>query len=92
MIDLAAIQKSIKEFGFDGWLLYDFRASNVLALRVLGIAPSDAGSRRFFYFIPANGTPQKLVHRIEQAALDHLPGDKSVYLTWQALEQGVRKF
>jgi Xaa-Pro dipeptidase len=91
MIDLAAIQKSIKEFGFDGWLLYDFRASNVLALRVLGIAPSDAGSRRFFYFIPANGTPQKLVHRIEQAALDHLPGDKTVYLTWQALEQGVQK-
>ncbi|MBX3416113.1 MAG: M24 family metallopeptidase [Pirellulaceae bacterium] len=91
MIDLATIQQSIKDFGFDGWLLYDFRGINILALRVLGIPTNKAGSRRFFYFIPANGTPQKLVHRIEQGALDHLPGEKTVYLTWQSLEEGVKK-
>ncbi|MFM7115555.1 MAG: aminopeptidase P family protein, partial [Planctomycetota bacterium] len=90
MFDLAAVQAAIGEFGFDGWLLYYFRGLNILALRVLGIRPEDAGSRRFFYFIPREGTPRKLVHRIEMAALDHLPGEKAPYLTWQQLEAGVR--
>ncbi|MEZ6095104.1 MAG: M24 family metallopeptidase [Pirellulaceae bacterium] len=91
MFDLAAIQAALKKFGIDGWLLYDFRGSNVLALRVLDIPDSQAGSRRFFYFIPAEGEPQKLVHRIESAALDHLPGEKTIYLPWQELEAGVQK-
>ena len=88
--ELGEVQAAIREFGFDGWLLYDFRGLNVLALRVLGIPESEAGSRRFFYFIPANGEPQKLVHRIETSALDHLPGDKQAYLTWQELHTGLR--
>lgn len=87
--ELAAIQTAIGEFGFDGWLLYDFRGLNVLALRVLGIPETEAGSRRFFYFIPSKGEPKKLVHRIEAGALDHLPGEKTVYLTWQELHAGV---
>ena len=65
------------EFGLDGWLLYDFRGSNILARRVLGLDQKAAGSRRFFYFVPARGEPRKLVHRIETAALDDLPGEKT---------------
>lgn len=87
--NLEKIQQAIAEFGFDGWLLYDFRGLNVLALRVLGIPEQEAQSRRFFYFIPAKGTPQKLVHRIETGALDHLPGQKTIYLTWQQLHAGL---
>ncbi len=30
MFDLAAIQQSLRQFDLDGWLLYDFRGSNVL--------------------------------------------------------------
>ncbi len=89
--DLAAVQPAIREFGFDGWLLYDFRGSNILARRVLGFEESQHGSRRWFYFIPASGTPIKLVHRIESGALDHLPGEKRVYLRWQELESGVQQ-
>src|SRR5580692_8074018 len=88
MFDLGAVQKSLFEFGLDGWLLYDFRGSNVLARRVLGL-PEKTGTRRFFYFIPVKGEPRKLVHRIESGALDELPGDKTVYLPWQELEAGV---
>lgn len=91
MFDLPAIQAALREFGFDAWLLYDFRGSNVLARRVLGLDEKQTGSRRFFYCIPANGEPQKLVHRIEAGALDHLPGEKTVYLRWQELEAGVVK-
>jgi len=48
-------------------------------------------TRRFFYLIPANGEPQKLVHSIERWNLDHLPGDKTIYLSWQSLEEGLAK-
>jgi hypothetical protein len=89
MFDLTAIQQALVQFGFDGWLLYDFRSSNVLAQRVLGIAPEEAGTRRFFCAIPASGPPRKLVHRIESGALDHIPGSTAVYLRWQELEAGV---
>ena len=89
MFDLSAIQAAIREFQLDGWLLYDFRGSNVLATRVLQLDPDNMGSRRFLYFIPATGEPRKLVHRIESGALDHLPGEKIVYLKWQELEAGI---
>ncbi len=91
MLDLAAVRLALKEFGFDGWLLYDFRGSNVLAQRVLGMNPDAVGSRRYFYFIPAEGEPRKLVHRIESDALDHLPGEKTIYLRWQELAAGVQQ-
>ena len=91
MFDLSAVQSALAEFGFDGWLLYDFRGSNVLTQRVLDLSSEAVGSRRYFYFIPARGTPKKLVHRIEASALDHLPGEAIVYLKWQELEAGVEE-
>jgi Xaa-Pro aminopeptidase len=89
MFDLSAIQSAIREFGFDGWLLYDFRGTNPLAKRILGLSETTILSRRWFYWIPAVRQPLKLVHRIEPGALDHLPGERSVYLRWDELEWGV---
>lgn len=90
MFDLNAIQQAIRQFGFDGWLLYDFRGSNLLAQRVLRMPDGFHGSRRYFYFIPARGEPQKLVHRIETGSLDHLPGQRHIYLRWQELEAALQ--
>ncbi|MFO0878557.1 MAG: M24 family metallopeptidase [Gemmataceae bacterium] len=89
MIDLAAIQAALRAEGLDGWLLYDFRGLNVLARRVLQIPPDGHFTRRWFYFIPAQGEPAKLVHRIESGALDAYPGSKHIYLRWKELEAGV---
>lgn len=89
MFDLQAVQAAIRRFGFDGWLLAEFRGSNVLARRILGLESRGYTSRRFFYAIPAEGPPKKLVHRIEREVLDHLPGDKTVYLRWQELDEGI---
>lgn len=89
MLDLDAVQKALCDFGLDGWLLYDFRGLNVLARRVLGLDGHGLQSRRFLYMIPAHGPPRKLVHRIEMAALESLPGEKLVYLKWQELEAGI---
>ena len=65
MFDLKAVQQSLRDFGLDGWLFYDFRGSNILTRRVLELDPKGLSSRRFFYFVPAQGAPLKLVHRIE---------------------------
>lgn len=91
MFSLDAVQQALRQFGFDGWLLYDFRGSNVLARRVLGMEAMPVTSRRFFYFVPARSEPIRLVHRIETGALDHLPGTKSIYLKWQELEAALEK-
>src|SRR5262249_26483125 len=89
MFDLNAVQRSLAQFGLDGWLLYDFRGSNLLARRGFGLDLKPPGTRRLCHFVPAHGTPRKLVHRIETAALDDLPGEKAVYLHWQELEAGI---
>jgi hypothetical protein len=56
--DLSAVQSALRELGFDGWLLYDFRGLNILARRVIGLPAEAMLSRRWFYFIPANGEPK----------------------------------
>ena len=91
MFDLNAIQSSLRDLKLDAWLLYDFRGSNPLARRVLGLDEKAINSRRFFYLIPAQGVPRKLLHRIETFVLDTLPGEKVVYLRWQELENGIKE-
>ncbi|HTR80563.1 MAG TPA: M24 family metallopeptidase [Bacteroidota bacterium] len=88
---ISTIQSTLKEHHIDGWLLYNFRQSNVFASKLLELPTHLTQMRRYFYFIPATGTPQKLVHGIEQYNLDHLPGDKTVYVSWQSLREGLRK-
>ena len=90
MFDLTRIQAALREDGLDGWLLYDFRGLNVLARRILDMPADHMLSRRWFYFIPAQGEPRRLVHRIESGSLDHVPGSKRIYLRWQELEAGVQ--
>ena len=88
---LSAIQQQLQEKKFDGWLFYNFRNCNVFATKILEVPQDTMQTRRYFYFISAKGTPQKLVHNIEQYALDHLPGEKNIYATWQSLNQHLQK-
>jgi Xaa-Pro aminopeptidase len=85
------IQKVLQAEKIDGWLLYNFRGSNVFATRLLALQEHIMFTRRYFYYIPASGEPRKLVHRIEEWNLDALPGGKSIYLSWRSLEEGLKK-
>ena len=85
------IQESLNRLGVPAWLFYDFRFTDPLANRILGIHESQHSTRRWFYLVPAQGTPAKLVHRIESSMLDHLPGEKRVYLRWQDLRSGLEE-
>jgi hypothetical protein len=87
-LDIPAIQKSLAIDQVDGWLLYDFHGSNPIAVALAGLTGRHT-TRRWFYFIPASGRPQKLVHAIEPGMLDALPGDKTTYAGRRELEQGV---
>jgi len=89
MFELSPIQTALREQGVDGWLLYDFRGSNILAQRVVQLPAEAHCTRRWLYWIPAEGQPLKLCHRIEGHLLDHLPGEKRSYLKWQEFEAGV---
>mgnify|MGYP003342574874 FL=1 len=81
---VAGIQKAIRESGAaDGWLFYDFRGSDPLAYRVLLLDPSRHVTRRWYYWIPATGTPVKLLHRIEPHVLAELPGQDRLYVSWE---------
>jgi Xaa-Pro aminopeptidase len=44
-------------------------------------------TRRWYYWLPAQGEPVKLVHRIEAGMLDSLPGERKVYSGWQEQRQ-----
>ncbi|MFL6590535.1 MAG: M24 family metallopeptidase [Chthoniobacterales bacterium] len=80
---VADIQKALQAAKLDGWLFYDFRGSDPLAPRILKLGPNASGSRRWFYYIPANGEPAKIVHSIERGKLDALPGQRLVYRGWE---------
>jgi Xaa-Pro aminopeptidase len=84
-MDLKAIQSALQERNFDGWLFYDHHHRDPIAYKVLGIPESLMVTRRWFYLVPRQGEPVKLVHRIEAGHLDSLPGSKREYSSWREL-------
>ena len=89
-MNLSAIQAALRERNVDAWLFYDHHHRDPIAYRVLGLPNSMMVTRRWFYLIPANGEPRKLVHRIEAGHLDSLPGSKNVYSGWQELFEQLK--
>ena len=85
-MQLDAIQSALREHTLDGWLFYDHHNRDPLGYRILGLPEGGHVTRRWYYFIPAQGEPRKLVHRIESFKLDSLPGTKKAYSSWQELE------
>jgi len=85
-MNLEALQSALRDQNLDGWLFYDHHHRDPIAYRILGLDEHSFISRRWFYFIPATGSPRKLVHRIESLKLDSLPGAKHEYSSWLELE------
>jgi Xaa-Pro aminopeptidase len=87
-----AVQRALEEDGLDGWLLYDFNGSNPISARLSGLAASGKmTTRRWYYLVPAKGSPRGLVHKIERHNLDHLPGEKRAYAGRDELASGLRE-
>jgi len=90
-LSIPAVQGALREEGLDGWLLYDFHGSNPIARRLTGLDTSGKmTTRRWFYLIPANGEPRRLMHAIEPSNLDHMPGGKTIYSQRETLTTGLK--
>ncbi len=90
-VNVQSIQEAIREEGLDGWLFFDHHERDPLAYRVLKFRPHGTMSRRWYYFIPAQGEPRGLVHRIEAGVIDSLPGSKEKYSGWISQMDGLRR-
>jgi Xaa-Pro dipeptidase len=90
-MNLSTVQDYLRTSHIDGWLLYDFRGLNPIALHVAGLTRS--GSRRWFLWIPAEGRPVWLIHAIESstfAAIDpSMAGETRQYVGWRQLEEMI---
>jgi Xaa-Pro dipeptidase len=84
-MDLKAIQSALHERNIDAWLFYDHHHRDPIAYKVLGLPEGQMVTRRWFYIIPREGEPTKLVHRIEAGRLDSVPGAKREYSSWREL-------
>lgn len=82
---IISIQKTLRDYGIDGWLFYDYENRDPIAYKVLSIDQSKLTTRRWYYLIPADGIPIKLVHAIEKERLSELPGSTIVYSSWAEL-------
>lgn len=88
-IDITQIQDYLNKEALDGWLLYDFRGSNDIAMHMApfhGIV-----SRRWFLYIPQTGKPILLAHRIEEANIVGDWMEKRLYGGWKELDERLRE-
>ncbi len=85
---IPAIQEALEEAGADGWLFACFQQNDPVSLDLLGLGQRLV-TRRCYYLVPRRGEPRKLVHALEPAMLEHLPGATSSYLTWREHRAGV---
>ena len=90
-MNLAAIQSALRDRNIDAWLFYDHHHRDPIAYRVLGLPEKLMVTRRWFYVVPAEGEPQKLVHKIEAGHLDALPGEKYAYSAWPELFESLKR-
>ncbi len=88
--NIQAIQSDLRAAKLDGWLFYDFRGRDPIAQHILGL-PDGMRTRRWYYFVPAKGTPKKLVHRIESESLAALAGETLYYAKQEELRKNLGK-
>src|SRR5579884_2298778 len=89
-MDLERVQQALQTEKLDGWLFYDFRKSNPIAYQVLGLSSEEMYTRRWFYFVPAQGEPKALVSAVEAHVLHSLPGQRLVFRTWQEMQEHLQ--
>lgn len=81
---LDTAQQELRRQGLAAWLIYDFRGSNPVAKRFLGLG--GLITRRIFLLVPASGRPTLLVHAIERGSLPQLPFEIVSYSSRLSLE------
>lgn len=85
--DFSDLRAALDALGADGWLLFDFHGINPIAGRVVGV--HGLGTRRYFVWLPKNGTPVAVAHKIELQPFDGFPGEVRPYAAWTELHAAL---
>lgn len=88
---LPGIQQALRDADLDGWLFFEFRGLNPIALRMLGIEA--VLSRRIFVLVPRDGVPMAITHNIEQHVWRDWPAGwgRKKYSAWPDLERLLKE-
>jgi Xaa-Pro dipeptidase len=90
MAQLEEISSALAESGLDGWLFYDFRMSDPLAYRILGLPEKGITTRRWFCLLRASGAPIAVVSAVEAHRLDVLDtATKIVYRSEREMQTAL---
>lgn len=89
-VNIPEMQEDLRAAKLDGWLFYDFRGRDPIAHRILQLS-AEMRTRRWFYFVPAKGTPKKLMHKIETHSIASLPGEEFFYAGQDELKKSLGK-
>lgn len=87
-LDRALLDEGLNACGADGWLLFDFKGLNPIAGQLLQLP--GMGSRRLFAWVPRDGEPVAVAHKIELASFSGFPGKVLPYARHQELEAALR--
>jgi Xaa-Pro dipeptidase len=86
------ISDALAAAALDGWLFYDFRHSDPLAYRILGLSSRGITTRRWFCYVPAHGAPRALVSAVEADRLAELEIETAVYRSADGMLAALGKF
>jgi Xaa-Pro dipeptidase len=87
---LDEIASALRDARLDGWLFYDFRLSDPLAYRILGLSEDGVATRRWFCYVPAHSKPRAIVSAVEAHRLDALGVEKIVYRSHDEMLAALR--
>ncbi len=87
---IADIAAALRSARLDGWLFYDFRRSDPIAYRVLGLPDGGISTRRWWCYVAADGTVSALVSAVEAHRLQALGAEATVYTSYHDMISGLR--
>lgn len=85
---LPIAQAALRAHGLAAWWIYDFRGTNPVAARFLGM-PDAHFSRRVVLAVPAEGTPVFLAHAVERGSAVRGPWPVRTYADRQGLRDAL---
>jgi Xaa-Pro dipeptidase len=89
MLNIDKARKALREEGLSAWFLYNVFHRDEIADTVLEVSPERTNTRPWACIISLDRPPVKIVHRIEESILSHVPGDTVSYYTRKDLLQAL---
>jgi Xaa-Pro aminopeptidase len=87
-LDRDMLRRILDDLDADGWLIFDFHGLNPVAARMLDLG--GLNSRRLFAWLPREGEPVAVAHKIELQPVKDFPGRVIPYARYQELHDALR--